>query len=505
MSEGETARGDEAVPRRRRLNMSGGETTRRGAGDSPPAAAAAVGSPEPAEALVRKPRPAEALVRKPRPAEALVRMPKLADTLVEGTVGQWLKQVGETVARGEPLVSIETDKVTTELTSPAAGTVLELLISAGTTVPVQTPIARIGDPAVRAARATHAPAHAIAAAAPPVPAAPKPTPLAAKLLAEHGLSADQVPARSSRLTKDEVLAFIQSRLVAKPPLPRRAEGGGEGWPAAQSPGGGEGQAVAQPPLPRRGEGGGEGWPAAPPPIGADGRPAAPPPIGADGRPAAPALIPLTPMRRAIADHMTRARQTIPHGQSVMDADLTHLVAWRNQHKADFIHTEGANLTFTVLFVHALARALAATTNAHVGIGVAVALEAGLIVPVLRSADSLSLGQTARGIADVAERARANKLAADETQGATMTVTNVGSFGNLSASPIVPLSQIGILGPGLVERRPLPGPDGAIRPGWRCLLSLVFDRRALTDFEADHLLRATITQLMRFPSAVPGGR
>jgi pyruvate/2-oxoglutarate dehydrogenase complex dihydrolipoamide acyltransferase (E2) component len=159
----------------------------------------------------------------------------------------------------------------------------------------------------------------------------------------------------------------------------------------------------------------------------------------------------------------------------------------------------------VLFVQALARALAATTNAHVGIGVAVALDAGLIVPVLRSADCLSLGQTARGIADVAERARANKLAADETQGATMTVTNVGSFGNLSASPIVPLGQIGILGPGLVERRPLPGPDGAIRPGWRCLLSLVFDRRALTDFEADRLLRATITQLMRFPSVIPSGQ
>ena len=211
------------------------------------------------------------------------------------------------------------------------------------------------------------------------------------------------------------------------------------------------------------------------------------------------LIPLTPMRRAIADHMTRSRQTISHGQAVLDADLTDLVAWRDQHKAAFLTTEGASLTFTVLFVRALARSLAAQTRASVDIGVAVALDGGLIVPVLRAADSLSLAQTARGVADLAQRARANELTVEDTQGATMTVTNVGSFGNLTASPIIPLGQLGILGPGLVERRPLPGPEGAIRPGWRCLLSLVFDRRQTTDFAADRLLRSTVTTLVHLPT------
>jgi 2-oxoglutarate dehydrogenase E2 component (dihydrolipoamide succinyltransferase) len=206
------------------------------------------------------------------------------------------------------------------------------------------------------------------------------------------------------------------------------------------------------------------------------------------------------MRRAIADHMTRARQSIPHGQSVMAADLTRVVAWRDAHKDAFQQSEGANLTFTVLFVFALARELARVVDAPVDVGVAVAIEAGLIVPVLRAADQLSLPETARGVADLANRARARQLRPDETQGARMTVTNVGSFGNLTAAPIVPLGQLGILGPGLVEPRPLPGPEGGIRPGWQCLLSLMFDRRAFDDFAADRFLRGVIDQLLLIPTA-----
>ena len=123
------------------------------------------------------------------------------------------------------------------------------------------------------------------------------------------------------------------------------------------------------------------------------------------------------------------------------------------------------------------------------------------MPVLRGADSLSLAETARAIADLAARARANKLSPDETQGARMTLTNVGSFGNLTASPIVPLGQIGILGPGLVERRPLPvAADGGIRLGWRCLLSLTFDRRAFDDYAADRFLRGIIDNLTALPAA-----
>jgi 2-oxoglutarate dehydrogenase E2 component (dihydrolipoamide succinyltransferase) len=372
-------------------------------------------------------------------ADTLVRMPRLADTLVEGTLGQWLKQVGDTVGAGEPLASIETDKVTTEMSSPVGGTLLELLIQEGQTVPVETVIARIG-----ATTATTATAAATAAPqAPPVasPPPPRPTPVAARLLAEHGLRPEQVSTRPGRLTKDQVVKYID----AHPSPALRA------------------------------------------------RPGSP-----SGRGESP-LVPLTSMRRAIADHMAHARQTIPHGETVMDADLTRLTAWRELHKAAFQQTEHANLTFTVVFVYALARTLAAdSVSGSVNLGVAVALEGGLIVPVLRDAGSLTLGATARGVADLAARARARTLTADETQGAHMTVTNVGSFGNLSASPIVPLGQVAIFGPGLVERRPMPGPDNAVRHGWRCRLCLVFDRRALDDLSADRLLRGVIHELYLIP-------
>jgi 2-oxoglutarate dehydrogenase E2 component (dihydrolipoamide succinyltransferase) len=349
-------------------------------------------------------------------------MPRLADTLVEGTLGRWLKKVGDRIAQGEPLASIETDKVTTELTSSTAGTLLEVLVGEGQTVPVETPIARIG--AAVAAEAAPSPPTSLQGL-------PKPTPLAARLLAEHGLEAAQIPARSTRLTKADVLTYV----TATPATPDAT------------------------------------------------------------------LVPLTPMRRAIADHLVAAVRTIAHGQTVMAADLTELVAWREATRGSFQQQENANLTFTVLFVHALARQLAQHTGHAVDIGVAVALEAGLIVPVVRAAESLSLGATARALADLATRARLNKLAADETRGATMTVTNVGSFGSLSAAPIIPLGQIGILGPGLVEPRPMPTRDGGVRPGWRCLISLGFDRRAFDDFAADRFLRAVITTLTSLSPAV----
>ena len=330
--------------------------------------------------------------------DTIVRMPKLADTLVEGTLAQWLKDVGAPVSRGEPLASIETDKVTTDLTSPSDGTLLEVLVAPGSTVPIDTPIARIGTSSAQPAK--------------------KVTPVAARMLAEHGLTAEQIPSQSVRLKRDDVLAF-----VARQPEPE----------------------------------------------------------------APPAPAPLTSMRRSIAEHMTRAYQSIPHGQTVMGADLTEVVRWRE--------SQNPRPTFTVLFVHALAHVLEPPAE----IGVAVALDNGLIVPVLRNANALTLAETASAIADLAGRARARKLMPEETQGARMTVTNVGSFGNLTAAPIIPLGQLGILGPGLVERRPLPTADGGIRPGWRCLLSFMFDRRAFQDLAADRFLRRVIEILEAVPS------
>jgi pyruvate/2-oxoglutarate dehydrogenase complex dihydrolipoamide acyltransferase (E2) component len=343
--------------------------------------------------------------------DTVIRMPKLADTLVEGTLGQWLKQPGDHVNSGEPLASIETDKVTTELTSPTAGTVLEFLVSAGQTVPIDTPIARIGSPRPDSPRAEEEFDQARRAgesAAPPT----RITPVAARLLAEHRVSAEEIPAATRRLTKRDVLAYVETRHRPSP-------------------------------------------------------------------------APLSSMRRAIADHMSRARKEIPHGQTVVAADLTTLVAWRER--------QAPKPTFTAFFVHVLAR----TMDPPAHIGVAVALDNGLIVPVIRNADALSLVDTASAIADLADRARTNRLAPDATQGATTTVTNVGSFGNVFASPIVPLGQQAILAPGIVERRPLRGPDGGVRLGWQCLLSLVYDRRVFDELAADRFLGRIVRELGAF--------
>jgi pyruvate/2-oxoglutarate dehydrogenase complex dihydrolipoamide acyltransferase (E2) component len=292
-------------------------------------------------------------------------------------------------------------------------------------VPVQTPIARIGESSSAAAPAEpHASASPTAAQAQVSPPR-KATPVAARLLAEHGVRAEDIRSTSRRLTKQDVLTFIAER-------------------------------------------------------------------------PAPTARPLTSMRRAIAEHMTRSRQTIPHGQCVADLDLTALAAWREAHKAAFERDEHAGLTFTVLFVDALGRSLRGYAGPPVHIGVAVAIDAGLIVPVVRDADRLDLGGLARAIADLAARARASQLRPDEVQGARMTVTNVGSFGNITAGPIIPVGQLGILAPGLVERRPIATSDGGIRPGWRSRFALVFDRRAFDDLAADRFLGSVSAELVRVP-------
>jgi 2-oxoglutarate dehydrogenase E2 component (dihydrolipoamide succinyltransferase) len=208
------------------------------------------------------------------------------------------------------------------------------------------------------------------------------------------------------------------------------------------------------------------------------------------------------MRRAIAAHMQQAFDTIPHGQSVRSVDLTDLVAWREQVKTAFQARERANLSFTVLFVTALGKAAARLRPGEpVDLGVAIAVEAGLIVPVVRSAATLSSGELARTIAELATRARARQITPDETRDALLTVTNVGSFGNLTAAPIVPLGQVGILAPGVIERRPTLTSGGGIRPGWHCLVALSFDRRALDDFDADGLLRSVVDELLAAPNTI----
>lgn len=379
-----------------------------------------------------------------------MRMPKLADTLVEGTVARWRKGVGDVVARGDVLCEIETDKVSTELQAPVAGTVLELLAPEGQPVLVDSIIARLGPPTATTddggvPRGAPDAGEAGTSGALEPPRA-RPTSVAARMLADRGLSPEQVPCApgARRLSKQDVLRYVRNSTAPTHSL-------------AATPGA----------------------------------------TGTGEAPDASRLVPVSPMRRAIAEHMRLARATIPHGQAVSQVDLTDLAAWREREKGAFEQREGARLTFTVLFAAAFARALRdaalpGSRGGPVDLGVAVAVEGGLMVPVLRGADQRSLGDLARGVQELAERARGGRLGLEEMRGAVATVSNVGTFGNLLAFPIIPVGQAAILAPGVIESRPWPTRTGMIRQGACCFLTLVFDRRLFSDLSADVLLRAIET-------------
>lgn len=383
-----------------------------------------------------------------------VRMPKLADTVIEGVVARWLKAVGDSIEAGESMASVETDKASVELPAPVDGVIAELLVAEGEIVPVDAVIARIA--------VSQAPTSAI-----PTPA---PVALRPELAAAHAGSEPDLPS-----------------LPPEPAAPRSMKAVSRVFPATM-------RASVDPEVPEL------------------------PPLAVELRAAvsrSSVSLP-TSMRRAIAEHMTRARATIPQGQSVVDADLTRLAAARDRHKVSFQAREGVPLTYTACFVAALARALRRLAPdlrspppirdgaPSIDIGVAVAVEAGLLVPVIRSAGVLSLGETARALGDLVERSRLGKLGLDETRGAWMSITNVGSFGNLTAFPIVPVGQAALLAPGAVVPRLVPAEAGGVRPASRCLLALVFDRRIFSDIEADALLHAVAEELDHLAAALGAG-
>lgn len=376
-------------------------------------------------------------------SETVVRMPRLADTLVEGTLARWLKAVGDQVAPGEPLAEIETDKVSAELPAPTAGRLAEILVHDGETVAVDTPLARITPADV----------------SPLSPASPQPA-AAASSSAPTPASAD--PPEPATAPRPPDARALTSPLVAAATADA---------PSPMSAGALTASRATVPSL----------------------TPVAAAPAGT--------VVPLSPMRHAIATHMTRSAQTIPRGWAVAAADLTEVAAWRRTHADAFANRHGAPLTLTVLFVRALARTLAsARSGPQVHVGVAVAVTGGVLVPVLRNAHSLSLSATAQSLTDLAQRARGRKLAPEEMEGATMSLTNVGSFGNLTATPLIPLGQTGIIAPGTVESEAFPTPEGGVRPGLRCLVALVYDRRAFDDLAADRFLGNYVRHLSTIPDA-----
>ncbi|MFQ3660949.1 MAG: dihydrolipoamide acetyltransferase family protein [Chloroflexaceae bacterium] len=428
-----------------------------------------------------------------------IKMPQLGESVTEGTIGRWLKRPGQTVAKYEPLLEVITDKVDTEVPAPEDGTVLEILVGEGETVRVGTVIARIGAPE-EAAAAVQPAAPALVTAgqaavatapgsAPPAPAQPAPTapaadgalrsgfisPVVARLAAEHGLDLTRITGtgQGGRVTKQDVLRYLEAREAPAPDVPPAAP------PAPSQP------PVVAPPVPT---------PA----------PAVPLPEDAE-------LVPLTPMRRSIAEHMERSVRTAPHVTTVMEADLSRVVAHREANKAAF-ERQGARLTFTPYFVQAVVAGLqqvpvmngrftdaGIVLNRRIHIGVAVALDEGLLVPVVRDADEKNLLGLARIINDLVERARTRRLAPDETRDGTFTISNHGVSGSLFATPIINQPQAAILGVGAIVKRPVVvtqhGVDAiAIKP--MCYLSLTFDHRIADGATADAFLVAVKAALER---------
>jgi len=445
-----------------------------------PAAPAPAPAAEPAPAV-----PAAAPATAPAPATGVlvdIAIPDLGESITEGTLGTWLKQVGDAVAVDDPLVEVETDKVTAELPSPVAGTLAEVLCDSGTDVEVGTVVARVapGDGAAAAVPAKAAPAApAPAPAAKPAPAAP-PAPAAKgvdyplapavrKLVDEHGLDPAAIPAsgKDGRLTKGDVLSFI--------------EGGGKARPVAAP-------AAA---------------PAGPAPatfVSAAELPERPQDSRGEER------VRMTKLRQTIARRLKEVQNTAAMLTTFNEVDMTAAMALRAQYRDAFEKKYGVRLGFMSFFVKGVIAALKElpAVNAEIhgdeliyknyyDIGIAVGSPMGLVVPVLRDADKKSFAEIEEGITDFGRRARDGKLGMQEMMGGTFTVTNGGVFGSLLSTPILNPPQSGILGMHKIQKRPMVVDDEVkVRP--MMYLALSYDHRIVDGREA-------VTFLVRVKEAI----
>lgn len=429
-------------------------------------------------------------------------MPQMGESIVEGTLTKWLKKPGERVERDEPLFEISTDKVDTEIPSPAAGTLAEILVQEGTTVGINAVVGRIGDGASNGAApapaaqvpapAPAAPASAPAAAAPPPPPAPAPvaevmeesgplSPLVRKMARENNIDLSKVKGTGAggRITKQDLEAYIAGAqapapapVAAAPPPPPPAP---TAVVAAQAP-------VNVPP---------------PPPAAA---PYTPPREVAAMPGAAPAMKvePMSNMRMKIAEHMVFSKRTSAHVTTIHRADMTKVAKLRDKSKNRFKEQYGISLTFLPFVLRAVTVALREfpLVNASIdgnqiiyhrdlNVGIAVALDGGtgLIVPVIRNADERNIVGLQRAIADLAARARSRQLRPDEVQGGTFSITNFGSYGSLFATPVINQPQVAILGIGAVTKEPLVI-DDAIAIRSVAYLGLTFDHRLIDGALAD---------------------
>jgi len=388
-------------------------------------------------------------------------MPQMGESIVEGTITKWLKKPGDKVQRDEPLFEISTDKVDAEIPAPASGVLQEIKVSEGTTVGVNTVVGTItadGEAAAAPTKAAQAPAtpakeekkeerNAAVAAPAPATSAPPPqesedeetrsSPLVRKIAREHGVNLSQVRGTGlgGRITKQDIMAFVDRQGSQ----PARVGTDASVRPVERSE-------ASQ----------------SPPPASAQSAP----------RPAAPAaypgdLVPLTNMRKIIAQRMIESRRTSAHVHCMYEVDFTRIVALRAKHKNAFEQRHGVRLTFMPFFVRAAIIAVQQwpIINAslegdniryhrNINVGIAVALDWGLIVPVLRNAGDLNFLGLQRGITDLGERARSKKLKPEDVEGSTFTITNPGQFGAVFGLPIINQPNAAIMGVGGITKQPL---------------------------------------------------
>jgi pyruvate/2-oxoglutarate dehydrogenase complex dihydrolipoamide acyltransferase (E2) component len=416
-------------------------------------------------------------------------MPEMGEGVVDGVVARWLKQEGEFVKQYEPVLEIETDKVTTEATAESAGTLLKICIPEGEVAEVGTVLAYIGEPddeiptngaaekVTTAVQETAVQETAVqeTAASPPEPApVPQPapankrytgriSPVVGRMAAEHDIDLNQVTGTglNGRITKKDINAYLKQR-EATPPTPE--------------------------PTP-------EPAPAITPSPTTMSRTHQQPQVAITPSPQAGEIVALSTMRRSIAEHMVQSKHTSPHVTTVFEVDFSAVATHRATHKAQFAR-DGANLTYTAYIVAATVQALKQhpmvnstwTDNGielkrDINVGIAAAIEDGLIVPVIKNADSLNLLGLARVVNDLAHRARQKQLKPADVQGGTFSITNHGVSGSLFATPIINQPQCGILGVGKIEKRVKVINDAiAIRP--LAYVGLTFDHRILDGASAD---------------------
>ena len=449
---------------------------------------------------------------------ASVTMPQLGESITEGTISKWLKKPGDQVKKYESLVEVITDKVNAEVPSPLSGTLEEIKVAEGTTVAVGTEIcviaevgAKSGSPSTSAAEGLggHAgmipepgagPAReltATAASASPSPstgegrgggaAATRLSPAVRALIEEHRISDAELSTIAGsgiggRISKKDVEEYVATGRRAAPDGKQRQ-------PALPSPSTAASQrgAAAATPSPSMGEGRGGGDTA----------------------------IALSPMRRAIAVNMAKSKQTIPHAWTVTEVDMTSVVRERQRLKAAFKEREGIELTFVPIVIKGVVDSLRANPilnaswvedhvvgHRDVNIGVAVAIEDGLIVPVIRQADRLSIAGIARAVDDLARRARAGKLTLDDVQGATFTVNNPGTFGTILSYSIIAPPQAAILAMDAIVKRPVVVDGDAIAVRSMMNLCLSFDHRVLDGVSAASFLQGVRRFLEGFSEQVP---